>query len=780
MVTKENRHTHLKRVFLLLAGSWSVVIILFLIFIYLNERKSIFDIAINECRTDFQKDVQYRLWATMHGGVYVPQTEDTPPNPYLNNVLERDIVTPSGKKLTLINPAYMTRQVFKLGRDRFNFIGHITSLNPIRKENGADEWEKTALTSFEKGNKETIEIVDYEGAPHVRFMAPFITEKGCLKCHANQGYKVGDIRGGISITIPWKPFSSLMWEEIQSVVFGSLLVWLVGLTGLFAAYINMKKNYVQLGHLNEKLTVSENLVSSLLNAIKESVLLIDTTGIVLAANETVINRLDKGGKDFVGKNVFEFFPKDVADFRRKKLEQVINSRSQVNFVDVRLNKTIDNYLTPIFDETGNVSQIALIGIDISERELAVKELRENEERFRRISDTISDISYSCVLGKDGNSKLNWLYGAVEAITGYSENELYQMECWGKIVLKEDFHIFKKHVLEVPPGSTDICQLRVRKKDGSVVWIQASAQCSLSDDLEKNSVLFGSMLDITERKTTELELEKHKDHLEMLVEERTEEIDAINRQLIYEVELKTNAEKMLVESLEKEKELNQLKSRFISTASHEFKTPLTAVLSSAELLERYGSTWNDLKRNSHLDRIKKSVQHLVELINEVLSVSKAGSGKIDFMPAPLDLKEFCENIIEEAKLSGSEKHKFVLDYSVDMKTFNLDAKHINTVLQNLISNAAKYSPQGGTVELKLAIQQSSLIFSVSDEGIGMPANEMHNIFQPFFRFANVGEISGTGLGLTIVKNSVEAHGGKISVNSVQGQGSVFTVEIPISL
>jgi two-component system cell cycle sensor histidine kinase/response regulator CckA len=168
----------------------------------------------------YKKDLVYRRWATIHGGVYVPITPETPTNPYLSHIPERDISTPSGKKLTLVNPAYMTRQVHELGEKDYGLGGHITSLKPIRPENAPDEWERKALQGFEQNQKDVSSLVTIGNETYFRLMYPMITESGCLKCHTSQGYKVGDIRGGISVSVPWRHFREALqatWPGVENV-----------------------------------------------------------------------------------------------------------------------------------------------------------------------------------------------------------------------------------------------------------------------------------------------------------------------------------------------------------------------------------------------------------------------------------------------------------------------------------------------------------------------------------------------------------------------------------
>ena len=186
-----------------------------------------------QARTALEKDVIHRRWNAQRGGLYAPISENTPPNPHLSDLPERDIVTPSGRKLTLINPAYMTRQAHELAEKEFGTLGHITSLNPIRPENAADEWEKAALEKFETGEPEVSSLETIGDREYLRLMGPLVTEKSCLRCHTAQGYKLGDIRGGISVAIPMEPLRVTARQYIFRLIIGHALILLFGLTGIF-------------------------------------------------------------------------------------------------------------------------------------------------------------------------------------------------------------------------------------------------------------------------------------------------------------------------------------------------------------------------------------------------------------------------------------------------------------------------------------------------------------------------------------------------------------------
>jgi len=216
----------------MIALFWTLVVALSLGWDLSHIHTTIIDLARAEARSSFYNDLVYRQWAAGHGGVYVPTTEQTPPNPYLVHIPERDLVTPSGRRLTLVNPAYMTRQVHELTKTLYQGRGHITSLNPIRPQNAPDSWERLALEKFPQGLKEISSQDIIEGHNYLRIMRPIITEKGCLKCHAKQGYREGDIRGGISVAVLLAPYEAIGGAYRRAGLIAHGAIWLLGLSGL--------------------------------------------------------------------------------------------------------------------------------------------------------------------------------------------------------------------------------------------------------------------------------------------------------------------------------------------------------------------------------------------------------------------------------------------------------------------------------------------------------------------------------------------------------------------
>lgn len=238
-----------------------------------------------------------------------------------------------------------------------------------------------------------------------------------------------------------------------------------------------------------------------------------------------------------------------------------------------------------------------------------------------------------------------------------------------------------------------------------------------------------------------------------------------------------AERLQIE-LEKEQEMIALKERFISTASHDFRTPLTIIKMSANVLEKYDGQFTAEQRMAKLHQISKQVDKMNQLIDDVLTMSKANSGKIDFRPNEIELKPFCQEIWDNFQQLAEKTHQMDIDYQCNKELVVIDPNLIHYILANLLSNAIKYSPTNGHVRFEVSCDDTQLTFRIHDNGIGIPEADVAQLFQPFHRATNVKGFDGTGLGLSIVKTYVESHHGHINVESKENLGSTFTISIPI--
>lgn len=247
-------------------------------------------------------------------------------------------------------------------------------------------------------------------------------------------------------------------------------------------------------------------------------------------------------------------------------------------------------------------------------------------------------------------------------------------------------------------------------------------------------------------------------------------------IIRDITKRKHVETEIRNTLERERELNEMKTRFVSMTSHEFRTPLTTILSSAELLEHYGERWDETKRLQYLKKVQKAATHMTGLLNDVLLINKVEAGRMEFNPQPVILNEFCLEIIEELQIT-TDRHRLELRSQLPDTTNHIDCKLMRHILTNLLSNAINYSPSGGDVILGLDSIDGHIQLWVQDHGIGIPEDARDTLFESFVRGSNVGTISGTGLGLAIIKNSVELHQGQITFASTVGEGTTFKVTLP---
>lgn len=249
---------------------------------------------------------------------------------------------------------------------------------------------------------------------------------------------------------------------------------------------------------------------------------------------------------------------------------------------------------------------------------------------------------------------------------------------------------------------------------------------------------------------------------------------------YQAEVEVHKALATAEALRQEAlELSYRKSEYLSMATHEFRTPLCTIKYSAILLQDYGNQWTEDKKQQHLQRIQSAADDMNQLLEDVLTLGQAESGKLEFNPAPLDVVSFCQNQVEAFQWNAGDQYTLTFTSFGDRTTACLDEKLLWHLLNNLLSNAIKYSPEGGEVSLTVSCTPSSICLQVKDQGIGIPPEAQKRLFEPFQRAANVGEIPGTGLGLAIAKRSVELHGGQITVESQVGRGTTFTVTLPLN-
>jgi signal transduction histidine kinase len=315
-----------------------------------------------------------------------------------------------------------------------------------------------------------------------------------------------------------------------------------------------------------------------------------------------------------------------------------------------------------------------------------------------------------------------------------------------------------------------CQALGQSKDALflVLLHPRQEQPALKDYLAKAEAELDQTLNSKEQRLQEAmeRLQQHQEELEQEILER----QAMEQQLLA-------AKAKIQSALDKSRELSDLKTRFIATASHEFRTPLSSILSSAALIERYTTTAQQDKRLKHVNRIKSSVKNLTHILEDFLSLSFLEEGKVQQQHQNFELDALLQSVLEEVKVMAKAKQQFVLQQQFDALMLDTNLQALKNILLNLLSNAIKYSPGDALIQIHAQTEDEQVIISVEDNGMGIPKEQQKHLFTRFFRADNASAIQGTGLGLYIVQKYLEQLNGSISFESVENQGTTFTVQFP---
>ncbi|BAY19069.1 two-component sensor histidine kinase [Anabaenopsis circularis NIES-21] len=395
-------------------------------------------------------------------------------------------------------------------------------------------------------------------------------------------------------------------------------------------------------------------------------------------------------------------------------------------------------ISPVYDTEGILTHYIGIQTDITERKQTETALLVSQQRLQYLLSSSPAVIYTSKVGEDFGT--TFVSNNISTITGYQPQDFTEdSSFWAHHIHPEDVLNVFAELSQILQQDYYSLEYRFLHKNGTYRWVSDQGKL-VRDDTGNPVEMVGYLADITQRKQLEQELRI---------------------------------------ALEKEKELNELKSRFVSMTSHEFRTPLSTILSSSELLEHYRYKWTEEKQITHLHRIQAAVKRINEMLNDVLVIGKAEAGKLEYRPTAFDLVAYCTHIIEEAQLNQNNRCCIYFSSQYSSISCCMDEKLLGHILHNLLSNAIKYSPEGSTVKLTLACEHGQAILEIQDRGIGIPPEDLPHLFESFHRAKNVGNILGTGLGLAIVKKCIDIHQGIITVTSSLGVGTTFTVTLPLN-
>jgi PAS domain S-box-containing protein len=313
-----------------------------------------------------------------------------------------------------------------------------------------------------------------------------------------------------------------------------------------------------------------------------------------------------------------------------------------------------------------------------------------------------------------------------------------------------------------------------KKDGSRFPVEAGLN---PFEVDGKRFVMALLIDITVRKEQEREIRELNSELESKIAARTKELEKSVKRLEKEIERRKDAENKIKESLRKERELSELKTKFLSLVSHEFKTPLSGIFTSATLAGKYTKEEQQDKREKHIKTIQNKVKYLNNILDDFLSIERLESGKVNYKYSTFPISKVINEVIYGANMLLKEGQVINYPEGIDGIVIEFDEKILELTFTNLVNNAIKYSSEHTEIDIAVALEDDLLIFEIKDEGMGIPEDEQKYIFNRYFRAENALLNQGTGIGLNIVKNHLENLGGTITFTSLENKGSTFKVIIP---
>ncbi len=749
---KFNLRKQLKIIAITFNVIWTLLFVGVYFWVVNAEKAEILKLAQKQARASHDKDVMYREWIASKGGVYASIDKNTPPNPFLKYIPERDIITPSGKKLTLVNPAYMTRQVHELSEKKYGVKGHITSLNPIRPENKPDEWEIEALKTFENGEESLTGISQIDGKPYLRYMERFIVDDSCLKCHAHQGYKIGDIRGGISTSVPLLEYYEISSHRLKFYSPTLFFIWFAGILLFNCGSFVLRKNIKFNEKTERALHESRNQLMESQDIAKLGSYSLDITSGLWTSSEILdsVFGIDEKFERSIEGWASLIHPDDrqmmVNHFTKEVVAQGVKFDKQYRII--RNNDQAELWVHGMgrldFDKEGHPIKMHGTIQDITPQKKAELELAKRQAQFSAIFNSITD----AIVFTDLDRRILMINPAFTSTLGYDLEEVKGKETKFFYANPDDFQqkgkerFRKRATIDNPVYEVDY-----RRKDGAV-FTGETLGIHVKDSTQNSIGYLGIIRDITQRK-------------------RNEE-----------------------EKAELEKQLRQAyKMEAIGTMAggiaHDFNNILAIILGNADMAKDDIPTGNNARYN--IDQVIKASNRAKDLVKQILTFSRQSEQQLSpIQPCPI-IKESLKLLRSTIPTTIS----IVQNVCNDSCNIIADATQIHQLLMNLFSNAVHAMEEKGTLEVTVDLVDldaqyiehrsglnpgQHLKIKVKDTGKGIDKESQERIFDPFYTTKEIDE--GTGMGLSIVLGIVKNHKGFIEVDSELGEGTTFTIYFPV--
>ena len=737
-----------------------------------EQREKILKIARNSAQITFENDVLYRRWAAKQGGVYVPVSKDTPPNPYLN-VPNRDVTTSSGLSLTLVNPAYMARQVNQMAADIHGSQGHITSLNPIRPENTPDSWETAALKSFEKGIKEVSSVEEIADEEYMRLMRPFAAEKACLKCHASQGYKEGDIRGGISVSIPMRPLWAIEKPHITRLSLAHLLLWIVGIAVIVISKKGLEKQILARERAEAVLRESANTLRIVADFTYDWEYWRSPDDRFLYVSPSCERITGYTREEFMQDP--DLYSQIIhPDDRERILAHLREGQSSQQLCELEFRivgsnnqeRWIGHACQPVLNAQGQSLGRRASDRDITARKCAEQALLRAKEEWERTFNTVPDLL--AIL--DNHHRIVRVNKAMADRLGLTPEQCIGRTCYESVHGLPHPPDFCPHVLTCQDAKEHVTEVHEPHLGGDFL-------VSTTPLLDEQGQLIGSVhvaRDITDRKRAEealrqrtLELQQLAETLEHRVQERTEELAMANEQLRTQVD---EYERVEVELKKSESSLRQLSSELLNAQEKERKMIAGEIHDSigsslAAIKFKVETTLTELTGNR--PKTPTALKSLIPIVQG--AIDEARRIQMNLRPSMLDdlgilptIKWLCrqfESTYSDIRIKQSIK---IEEHEVpdSLKTA------IFRVLQEGLNNVAKHSRAKGV----------SLFLRKTDHGIQLVIRD----YGQGFDLSRVQSPDGItqGLGLKSMRERTELSGGSFNIQSIEGKGTIVRASWPL--
>ncbi len=680
--------------------------------------------ALTEARSLFNLNLAYRRWNAGQGGVYVPVIGAIRPNPHLGHYPKRDLTTTDGTKLTLVNPAMMTRYVHEILSENqpVPFINKVTSLKTINPANAPDPWEAKQLQTFERGVQEASEMADIAGEPYFRLMKPFLTEEACLGCHAAQGYALGDVRGALSIGVPMKPYLEREAVERKRLLVSNVVIWVIGMVGIGLLGIVINKA--------ERAAEKERVFTdAAINSLQGVFFVLDGQGRYVRWNKAVEEAWGKPHDRLRGREALLLMHPDDRPRLSAKITEVMEKGSGV--VEGRLLPSgTDAPRDYLFFASRMVSEgrpyVVGTGVDVTERKIMQEKIQAASAEWLSTFDAIHD----SIMILDCQYRILRCNNATARLFGKPHKEIIGHHCWELA-----------HQGEIPTDCPMADVLSGKKREVKVLHILGRTCMVTADPIldPAGNVLkiVHTVSDITEQKKLEAELHQ--------------------------------AQKM------------EAVGALAGGVAHDFNNILSAIVGFGSILRRKLNADDPLRQ--YLDPILLSAERATTLTKTLLAFSRKEAPKLQEIDINVVLAGF-EKIVTRLIGEDIELNLYLCPGPLYVKA---DQSQIEQVLMNFATNARDAMPKGGRLTLSTerigfagahaeVLPGDYALISVSDTGIGIDKAAQEHIFEPFFTTKEAGK--GTGLGLAIVYGIVKNHGGSVHVYSEPGMGTMFKVLLPL--